>query len=426
MSAVPRKLLIEGVGDVVQRFYLPALRRLRSANPDLELFFADESTFWRNVPGLREKIEATIGQIRDSGATYLDKATHRATYEDISPDVVIVATPDATHIGIVEEWLGRTKSEKRPFIYVEKPLTHDLNEARRLLGCVAPKDPTVFAFDHYLPRTLMSPFQGQTLNKFVVGDLNRINFFFLEDHSGDDASFASAGRDGAIENERREVTLKHGVVLDMMPHVLAVLSIFVRVESTWVTGIRCGQYTGVDGEPERRSSIDKETFAAIDFMAGRLETDEPVEITAYVGKGIRGVQHLRAERNVKCLELIGSRGQRARIDFASGRDRVTYKLLDQAQQEEVSWSVAVSPHDAFLHAAAADAGVPSKFVFSIQTAKRLIEIIDDIRWAIPEREQIPAYPGGMSSITRPSLYLEDLDLPPIYGGASQLINGVDE
>src|ERR1035437_3721130 len=115
------RLLIEGAGDVVDNYYFPALRKLRTdGEREFEVTFSDNSQFWKGVPGLERKMLDIREALEEWGSDYLDKncPNELKRWESVEPDVVVVATPDFTHAEVAGKWVDR--GPKR--IFIEKPL----------------------------------------------------------------------------------------------------------------------------------------------------------------------------------------------------------------------------------------------------------------------------------------------------------------
>ena len=260
--AVTKKLssvLIEGAGDVVANYYFPALRKIREKGlREFKVTFSDNSAFWKDDPQLREKMLGIKLALESWGANYLDKncSDDLKRWEDLDPDLVVVATPDFTHSEVASKWVARRSGPQR--IFIEKPLDSSVGGARRLLGRSLPYDQRIWAFDHYRARFLPARAKFDMLGGFLREGLRSFSFYFLEDHSGGDPAFAGAkgARQGPIENDLRVKALRNGVVLDLMPHVIAIMAHFGRVETLRVTQVRPGKYEGVDGVPGKLSEID--------------------------------------------------------------------------------------------------------------------------------------------------------------------------
>jgi hypothetical protein len=417
----PLRFAVEGVGDVIRHYYEPAFRALRAGfqgRRAIEVTFVDNSAFWkqRNDPRLIAKMNQIIQSVRGWGADYLDKsdAADLARYRPLEPDVVIIATPDTTHVGVAGEWLKRPRRPEQ--IFLEKPLADSLGAARRLLGMVPPYDEGILAFDHYRARLLPSRTQLGVLLGFLGEGPWRLRFYFLEDHSGADPNYPPAravGRDGPIENEQRVVTLRHGLVLDGLPHLIAVLATFGRVETLRPTRVYAGQYAGVDGDPEKRTEIDRETFAEVRFVCAN-HAGERIDGVAWVGKGVRGVRELGPEydHNVKLLEIetqaAGREGNRVRFDLrSSGPGSSRAYLIDAAGRTQLEFALYPSPYHTFLEKVADGTYRDDELALPVEVGKSILAALEDVRDVIPERSALPAYPSGLGGI-RDALYLEDV------------------
>jgi predicted dehydrogenase len=421
-SREPLKIVVEGVGDVVKNYYKPAfevLLRDYERTRELQIHFTDMSEFWRGDTGLTAKMEDISASLTTMGFAYLDKSdsTQLAQYQALEPDVVIIATPDFTHVEVAEEWLRRDVRPEQ--IFIEKPLSNSLKAARRLLGETGPGNNSVLAFDHYRARLLPSRDQMGILLGFLGKGIRRFIFYFLEDRSGSDPRYASVGRDGAIENEQRVRTLNQGVILDGMPHVIAILAHFAKVETLIVTRVRAGQYVGVDGDPDKRTEIEKETFAEVGFICADYAANLILG-TVYIGKAVRGVRSLGEDfdSNTKVLDIEGLNGNKARFDLrSSGNGASRAYLIDERDSIQVEFPLSRQPYATFLEKIADGTYLRKPHLaFNVELAKRILEVLDDMRYPMNEGNNIPTYPGGMSG-KRQSLYLEDIlnHLPISYG-----------
>jgi predicted dehydrogenase len=422
----PLRIVVEGVGDVIRNYYDPAFRavteKLRGRR-ELDVTFADESGFWRRDPQLSVKMNGIIDSVRSWGGKYVDKSEPGGAtlYQSLEPDVVIVATPDFTHAKLAGAWLSRARRPEQ--IFVEKPLTDSLNSARDLLSAAGARNDGILAFDHYRARFLPSDEQMRTLLGHLGGrGFRRLVFYFLEDHSGADEAYVEAHpeavRNGAIENEQRAKTLSKGLILDAMPHVIALLAHFCRVESLVVTRVRAGQYVGVDDDPEARAGIDKETFAEVGFICPD-HANRPVEGTVYLGKGVRGVKALGPDYdgNAKLFDIEGLNGNVARFDLrSSGRGSSTGYLNDSDGEKIDELPLNSRPYETFLEHVASGDYLRRRLALNVEVGKRILEIMEDMRYPIPSKVGIPTYPSGMRG-KRPSPYLEEVvaSLPLLYG-----------
>jgi len=210
-----------------------------------------------------------------------------------------------------------------------------------------------------------------------------------------------------------------GVILDGMPHMPAILAHFGRVETLRVTRVRAGQYVGVDSIPNKRTEIEKETFAEVGFVFADY-AGHRVEGTTYVGKGVRGVQALGPEYdyNVKLLEVEGLNGNKARFDLrSSGQGSSEAHLIDKEGRTQLRFDLNRRPYKTFLEKVADGTYLDAPpLALNVEVGKRILEILEDMRFPIPDRDSLPTYPCGMKNV-RESLYLEDIlgKLPILYG-----------
>jgi hypothetical protein len=281
---------------------------------------------------------------------------------------------------------------------------------------VSPYDDGTLAYDHYRARLLPARFEMDVLLGFWGKGIQRFTFYFLEDHSGGDPDpkYHSVGHDGAIENEQRVKTLNQGLILDVMPHIIAILAHFCRVETVRVTRVKAGQYVGVDGDPDKRTEIEKETFAEVRFVCDDYKRNR-VDGVAYIGKGVRGVKKLGTEYdyNVKLLDIEGLNGKKIRFDLRSSG-----KGASQAQLMGTKITVALNPkpYETFLEKVVDGTYLEDRLALNVEVGKRILEVLEDMRYRIRDKDSIPVYPSGMRG-GRQSLYLEEiLDCLPVLFG----------
>jgi hypothetical protein len=429
-SSEPLRFVVEGVGDVVRRSYAPAFQKLLEhlrGTREVEVVFADRGEFWRpgGDPRLVQKMTEIIQSVKGWGGRYLDKSdpADLSQYRALRPDVVIVATPDFTHVDVAREWLTRVEPPEQ--IFLEKPLAESVRAARRLLGMVRPDDHGILAFDHYRARLLPSRTQLKTVLRFLGRGPWALRFYFLEDHSAADPNYPAArdvGRDGAIENEQRVGTLKNGLVLDAMPHLIAVLATFGRVETFRPTRICAGQYTGVDGDPDRRTEIARETFAEVRFLCAN-HAGERIDGQAYVGKGVRGVKSLGPafDHNVKVLEIEsgspGLEGNTVRFDMKSSTGVARAYLLSKGGRTELEFPLYESPYQVFLEKVADGTYREADLALPVEAGKSILVALEDVCEAIQEKGALPTYPSGVANL-RTSLYLDEVQRElggPLWG-----------
>jgi predicted dehydrogenase len=336
-------IVVEGIGDIVSRptGYGRALRKLIiDQGSDLRVVYTDVCDSWmgsNDADLLRNRTE-TRRLLEDWGAEFLDKSPSNfedsrkySQLLDAHVDAVFIATPDRHHIEVARHWL--TGNCKR--IFIEKPLTNDLDEALQWMSELKDADrKRLIQMDHYLPKIHGEIRYEKRVSEMLrkMGRLEAIRFFMLEDHSGTDENYLQkrADRNGPIENEGRVDALQSGLALDLLPHLLAILYHFGDLRTINVSELRAARYVGVDYDYDKSTEIAGETFAAVTFSFidnhSRQVTGE-----AYVGKGIRGSNKFPSmDGNVKVLELLGTWGS-IEFDFNSN----TESFITGSKQEPI-------------------------------------------------------------------------------------------
>jgi hypothetical protein len=213
-------------------------------------------------------------------------------------------------------WL--TKENGCKHLFIEKPLDSSLSRARSLQYYAQFYNVNVYAVDHYLARFLPIA-NSWTMKGFLkeIGDqLDTMTFYLLEDKS--------LPYNGPIEATHRISTLKHGLVLDMFPHVLAILRLFGKLETIQITGLRVAQYSfDLEDGTVAPAAIGKETFAEISFTIESLlnrQNQRPtlIHVVTYLGKGIAGSREQSVfGSSMKRVELRGSNRKQIVIDLTS-------------------------------------------------------------------------------------------------------------
>jgi len=328
-------VVVEGIGNVVQTYYAPVLRRLiGDYSTQLSVTFIDHSTHWKKQRNADE-FQTFIDQLGTWGARYVDKSSSagKEAYEQLRADVVFIASPDYLHVQLATDWLDSGRCTQ---IFIEKPIDASLDRARDLLGLVRQNDPRVRALDHY--RARMMPVISSTLQfKYIFKELgSRISgftFYFLEDGSLFKDKKGTCFTDDPIAALGRSKSLESGLILDMMPHVPAVLSNFGIVDSIRVLGVRVGRYKYIDKKGrEQEASIPKETFAHIRFSFRGFDL-LPITGDVYLGKGIKGSSDLQKTGDIKLLDLIGANGNTFRFDLRGSQEGGNVVLIDKKKEE---------------------------------------------------------------------------------------------
>ena len=264
---------------------LPALKVEKTQRGEnLTIVFVDESKYWK-VKGNEEQIKKNEDFKKlllhpAKWAEYIDKSEEEdfELYQNLKADIVFIATPDYTHIKIATFWLS--EDEKCKSLFIEKPIDSSLSKARVLQYYSGNKK--VYALDHYLARfgTLNNDLAMGGLIGLIGGDVEEVAFYLLEDRS---EAFK-----GPIEAEMRKSALQKGLILDLFPHILALLHNLGKVETITISKVRVGRYSYEDEEGNiKKASTSKETFAHLEFSI-KSYSDKSVLVNAYIGKGISG------------------------------------------------------------------------------------------------------------------------------------------
>jgi predicted dehydrogenase len=405
MSQV-KKVVVEGCGDVVQKFYERRLKRLKH-NRGLDIVFTYQSAYDKDDQSLARKMNAIRSRL--SWAKVIDVAETPRSH--IPPaDLVLVCTPDSTHFEVVSHWMQRPNE---PMILVEKPLEANVTRATKLLRLSQDCGDRLGVIDHYRTRWFEAESDYRVFRRmFEIANnkhwLESLTYYFLEDHSWNDPEFflgkspAEVARQGPIEIENRVVALKQGLMLDLMPYPLDFLDRFADLQTVNVISAKVGQYTGVDGDLRRRTLISKETFAEVKIRFNTRFSDQSSTGTIYVGKGIGGVRRLRAYGDIRVAILKGTNGAAAEFDFEKSRVKLRPKTGRETVKDLKDFTSVF--YQRLLKRVIEWERGP---VVSFETAARVMEIIGQARSFVSSvKSKIPTYqlsPRGTNTRT-----LEDI------------------
>lgn len=420
-------ILVEGAGDVVERFYLPALAELKQEYQGRREVMATFTNYKRanESPAETEKRMRIRAAIEKAGFQYLEKtkAAEDKDYKAIVPDYIVLAAPGAT-TALVQSWQSRPLGPIR--IFSEKPLETSLDRARFLLEIV-PLGDGMMAMDHYRPKMQLTPEKVEAIESFLGGAIKQVDFTVTEDRSGSDKNTPLKGqtieRDGAIEREGRVDVMSGGVTEDLLPHVFAVLDYFgdsstARPIKTWA-----GRYRGVDGDPNKPTEIPRETFFASDFVfkdhQGRL-----IDAHVTAGKGLRVRKYgEEVEQNTKVLELIGSNGNRVVFDLrGSGKGSSIATYFDKSGAVVKETPLEAKPYKAFFQGIVDGKSHTNELAFPVETGLAMREKLAQFLAPVLRQPALPLYDGGMGGQHfRPAPYTEDLirTLPVLSGKMPQ-------
>jgi predicted dehydrogenase len=423
-------IVVEGMGDVVDRFYGPALHRLKEKLPDLEAICIDDTGYW--TPDNERIRRGTLAKLSSWGIEFIDKSGRGSleqreryfTLRDAQVDAVIVATKDDSHISVAEHWLEGNCLQ----ICIEKPLTDKASKADNL---VSRRDDRVWAFDHYRARVHEQlGDKSFRRNMYVrLAGLKKMRFYYLEDRSGTDLEFLDREREqgrsnlnpnknGPIEILGRQDSLQEGLILDMMSHMPALLKYFGKMESIEVDLIRAGKYRGVDFDDAKETEIRNETFAAVELRFHDHD-DSLVAGEAYVGKGIRGsTEHDTLKGNIKLLELEGHNKKKYQFDFQNNQ-----VLFVDSTATTIESNLQDHPHDYLLEDLLSEEDDREPLNMLLIEARDILNRMEDMRDKIKGKD-LPTYLLGQKdmndNITRHPPFLEDLlergqaELPVIF------------
>jgi hypothetical protein len=401
------RIVVEGVGHVVQNYYVKGLKWAQEQlGDDISITFVDDSSFWRGNKRSAHIFRDFIKSL-DPWALYIDKSkvSGERLYKGLrDADFVFIATPDFTHVKIAKHWLTPPRSCRQ--IFIEKPLDSSLNRARDLLFSIGQNDPKVRTLDHYRARVLpvCSELQLSHMKKDLGGRIVKCTFYFLENKSGPPSI-------GPIENEGRTTSVKNGLILDMVPHVPAILTYYGLVDTTRIMNVTVGRYVYTDNNGQKReATIPNETFAHVQFTMFDHELhDPPIQCDAYIGKGVRGVEALNMWGDVKLLEITGRNSKRYRLDLRSSgngasqaylikRDGTKSHLVDLERDPYSLLMERIVRHETD------DPDTPLRFDLPVETAKTILQSVDEMRYFFKRlRKRIPTYDIGKGDDDAPSL-----------------------
>lgn len=291
-------IVVEGAGDWVEQCYRPLFKKKVSQGAMLSVFYADDIR-WK---GYRPKWADPKNPAYDlqSWETYYDKADPHdfKLYQNQRPDVVFIVTPDFTHSTIAHWWLDRT-----PLIFAEKPFDSQLGNVNELLLELGKRqsETAILGLDHYqfyaLPIHELLP----EIERHLGGALAKVVFYMTEDRP--------------IELGRVR-SLQHGLTLDFLPHLPALLTYFGDVSTIdEIQVIEAGQYRpliaaerGGTTQKDISEQFHNETYSRVKFtFEDHSGSGYRVPCLAVIGKGF--------SQEVKYFEITGQNGNAIRVDL---------------------------------------------------------------------------------------------------------------
>lgn len=298
-------VLIEGAGAWVRDSYRPAAQalgvRLFAEGHDrrVTVYYCDDTRWtygaepdWvtgpeMDGPGLRE--------------VYLDKSipNRELIYRTLASRVaaVLIVTPDVTHGDLATQWVRWGT----PLVIVEKPFDVSADSVGRLFVATAEERRTwVLGVDHFHLRAWRLVAMIDTVMDHLGGGLSRVDYVLAERRP--------------IELGRVR-TLQAGLTVDLLPHLLALLTTFGDLGTVDdLTVGWAGQYEPLIAADPAGRQIDlqgrfaNETASLVQFSFEDFSgSGYRVPVTAVCGKGF--------ERDAKFADLVGVNGNVVRIDF---------------------------------------------------------------------------------------------------------------
>jgi len=308
---------VVGAGDAFINRYWPTLRKHVSNNKivlsiadtkGLKALAADKVSDLRKSeePGMN-KVADKLQEGYDQLGRFLDMDSDKAVqYFDLSTkeglhryqtlhltDFVFVLVPDHIHLQEARKWLPRAT-----LVFVEKPYASSIREAQEFeteyeqlqsSAATSGGNAIVVPFDHYFAKLMpcIKILEGGALRQ--IGELLSIDCVLTESR---------------LPEAHRIETLRGGLMADLYPHILAVLSVFTDLESIG------HQKRNVQVATVKANPFPTETYARIESRMRDYDGNS-VNVKATLGKGI-------GEGESKHLIVKGSTGQLV-INFTPDR-----------------------------------------------------------------------------------------------------------
>ncbi|HEY6249630.1 MAG TPA: hypothetical protein VI685_06690, partial [Candidatus Angelobacter sp.] len=234
--------------------------------------------------------DGTLHEERPQMVHYVDlkDPAEQSWLDRIRADVVFVLVPDQYHIRVARRWLKRAT-----LIIIENPYDKEYTVAEsfeqdlsRMLDAAAESTrvelpgTVVSPFDHYLAK-IQEYIRDHATVAALLGPLKSVEFALLEP--------------GPVERWRVEA-LSAGMIYDLFSHILAMLSVDLKVSTFDIqsrrTRIAVARHSGLE-----ETDYKADTFATFDFT---METYSGalVDVHGAVGKGV-------GSSDMKHLTLIG-------------------------------------------------------------------------------------------------------------------------
>lgn len=264
-----KKVVLEGcLGDWSKKSYIESLAE-RARLGKIELYAVDV----RDIREDEDKAEYYKIPVIFVNRKSKEGKKKYNTIKDV--DFVFVVAPHEFHCDIADYWLEEGRLNKNGKIFIEKPLDSSVENIKELEEKYGEKELNgkIIAVDHYVPK-IIPLIKELKKTKENYGKIKKVRINLLES-------------DPVLESRGR--TLDEGLILDIFPHVLAVLTKIMKVCNNFeldagnfeVIDINTGKYTG--------APIKGETFAEIGAKIGGIPLESCIgkAVGAYDDKSMK-------------------------------------------------------------------------------------------------------------------------------------------
>lgn len=270
---------------------------LAKENYKLSVFYADDTSWRGESPTWTSNLQPW--------EVYLDKANARdlVLYKNILArvDAVFIVTPDFTHSALAQECIRR----RVPLILIEKPFDSHCANIESLLHEMGllHHHGAVLGVDHYMFYAADVQQMMPVIERHLGGAVARVAFYMTEPQP--------------IERER-ERSLQFGLMLDMLCHMLGMLTWFGAVQTVDdIRVVEAGQYKPLISQDKTGRQYDeigawyrRETYVRVQFTY-EDHAGNRVPCLGVIGKGCAA--------EVKYLEVTGVTGNAIRIDLGKAQ-----------------------------------------------------------------------------------------------------------
>ncbi len=269
-----KRVVLEGcLGDWSRKSYIKPLAE-RAREGKIHLYAVDT----RNITDEIELYEPPVTFVNKGNTTIYN------SIDDI--DFVFIVTSHEFHCKIAKHWLEKGKLNGNGRIFIEKPLDSSVENIEGLRK-YKEAEKKIIAIDHYIPKIipLIKELEGKS-GKY--GEMKKIRFDILQS-------------DPILESRRN--TLDEGLILDIFPHVLGVLTKVMNVYGEFELDANDFEILEVNPGKYRGAPINGETFAKI---TARIDG---IPLESHIGKAVDS-------HDCKLLNILFEKGSLT-ADFSS-------------------------------------------------------------------------------------------------------------